>query len=214
MKMIRRIFDRFKKDYGGKGERQAASSLAGIRQDHRARYQFSCQFIKPGDIVLDCACGVGYGSFILSQQSQSKEIFGVDKSTSAIIFAKKYYTGNKIKYLQQDIFLTSFEDDSFDCVVSFETLEHVQGEDLVSLFYKKLKKNKLLLISTPNEEAMPFKKENFPFHIRHYTPEEFEDLLTLHGFKVEERFTQYSREDEAISEGWNGLYNFAVARKQ
>jgi len=76
-----------------------------------------------------------------------------------------------------------------------------------------LKKDGLLILSTPNQETLPFTAEEFPQHKRHYTPKELQALLTSKGFEVVKRYTQYSKKRETVSEGWSGLYNIAVASK-
>jgi len=203
----------FKKDYSGKGERQVSTTLGRIRQDHVGRYKFACKFVDKDDIVLDCACGVGYGSFILARENKLSKVIAIDIEKEAIKFAKKYYYDDKITYRSGDIFSLDIPNDYFDCIVSFETVEHLDGLELVKLFYKKLKKNGLLIISTPNQDTQPFNREGFPFHLRHYTPLEFSILLTSNGFRILGKYTQHNREKKQISEGWDGLFNVAIAKK-
>jgi len=38
-------------------------------------------------------------------------------------------------------------------------------------------------------------------------------LLTLRGFEIIGKYTQYNREKEGVSEGWDGLFNIAIAKK-
>lgn len=38
-------------------------------------------------------------------------------------------------------------------------------------------------------------------------------LLSSHGFEILGKYTQFEREKEEVIEGWNGLFNIAVARK-
>jgi len=39
----------------------------GPRADaHTVRYSLAAQWVRAGDTVLDCACGLGYGSAILA----------------------------------------------------------------------------------------------------------------------------------------------------
>lgn len=203
----------FKKDYSGKGERQVSTTLDGIRQDHVRRYKFASKFINKNDVVLDCACGVGYGSFILSKKTHLSSIIAVDRDKRAIEFARKYYSDDKITYGAEDIFSLDIPYDYFDCIVSFETVEHVDGSALIKLFYKKLKRRSILIVSTPNQDMLPFNRERFPFHLRHYTPSEFSTLLTSNGFEILGRYTQYDIKDGKVIEGWDGLFNIAIAKK-
>ncbi len=201
------------KDYGDGGERQASRHLNGIRADHRGRYVFAASSIKPGDAVLDCACGVGYGSAILSRRSDPSKIIAIDRSKKAISYANKFYADKKIEYQCGDAFAVGLPDNNFDCIVSLETLEHVDGSRLVHLFREKLKVGGRLIVSTPNEEKQPFNKRDFPSHLRHYTPHELDALLNTAGFIVTARLTQHHRDREDVTEGWDGLFNIAVAEK-
>lgn len=208
------IITMLEKDYSGKGERQVSVDLNGIRPDHRGRYKFACRFINKNDVVLDCACGVGYGSSILSEFTGLSAIMAVDRAEEAIKFACKHYSDSKITYRAGDVFSVDIPGNHFDCIVSFETVEHVDGRALVKLFFEKLKNNGLLIISSPNQDTQPFSSKDAPYHLRHYTPAEFETLLTSGGFEIIGRFTQFDRLSEDVCEGWNGLFNIAVARKQ
>lgn len=198
----------------GGGERQVSPSLEGIREDHKGKYKAACDFVKKGDVVLDCASGVGYGAMILSTRTQVSNIIAIDKDKRAIKYAKRYYSSPRIDYRREDIFSFDIPDRSFDVIISFETLEHVDGAKIAKIFSAKIKKKGLLIISTPDQERLPFNSKDFPFHIRHYTSFELTELLTNNGFRIIDRFTQYDREREDVSEGWGGLYLIAVAEKE
>src|SRR3990167_3806200 len=74
-----------------------------------------------GKKILDCSCGTGYGSGLLAQNN---EVTGVDISEEAIEFAKQHFTAEfKVGNAEQ----LEFEDESFDAVVSFETIEHLDN---------------------------------------------------------------------------------------
>jgi ubiquinone/menaquinone biosynthesis C-methylase UbiE len=210
---FRSVSKSFKKDYSSKGDRQVSPNIEGIRKDHTGRYRFSCNFIKKGDKVLDCACGIGYGSYMISGMTDAFEIIAVDKAVEAIEYARKYYYSSRIQYYEGDIFSLEFPDEHFDTIVSFETIEHVDGTGLLKLFYSKLKTGGLLITSTPNQDTQPYNIKEFPTHQRHYTPPEFADLLSSSGFEITGRYTQFNREKEDISSGWNGLFNIAIAKK-
>ncbi len=197
----------------GGGGRQAATKLDGIRKDHIGRYLFACQFIKKDDVVLDCACGTGYGASILANRTGASKVIAVDKDKKAIDYARKYYSTPGVNYRREDIFMFNAPNAYFDVIISLETIEHLDGTAIMKYFHDKLKPKGLLIVSTPNEEKVPFNKRDFPFHLRHYTLEEFSELLIDNGFAIKGRFTQYSRDMQKVSEGWGGLYNIAVAEK-
>ena len=196
---------------GKRLERQEGKKIKDIRKDHLNRYLWSAVKIKEGDRVLDIACGVGYGSKILAKCSKTKEVIAVDRSKKAINQAKKYFWHKKIKYISKDIFKSDLEG-KFDFICSFETLEHLRDD---KGFLKKLRQllndEGLLLISTPNQEVLPYDKEIFPFHQKHYTSQKFITLLEQNGFSVKEC---YSQVDAEILKGFGGRFNIAVCVKE
>lgn len=200
-------------DHSRNGEWQVAPTLAGIRPDHIGRYRFACQFIQPGDIVLDCACGVGYGSFILANSTRLSKVLAIDKDKLAINYAKKYYLNDKIEYSIGDIFQDHYSNHSFHCIIAFEIIEHVNGQLLTNFLAHKLRPDGLLIISTPNQTTTPFNRRDFPFHVCHYTSQELQQLLLNAGLEIVSKYTQFSREQETVHSGEDGLFNIVVAKK-
>lgn len=57
----------------------------GRRSDaHCIRYYKAAEYIRPGDRVLDVACGLGYGSHILLSASKADSVVGIDSSDFGI----------------------------------------------------------------------------------------------------------------------------------
>ena len=177
--------------------------IKSIRRDHTQRYQFAAERLK-GKRVLDLACGCGYGSWILHQSGN--EVTGVDIEPEAIAYAKEHYQGPT--YICQAGEETK---GSWDVLVSFETLEHLERpQDVLAIGAKTL------IASVPNEERYPFKAENFSGdkypHQRHYTPDEFHALLNAAGYTVAQRWCQADKHGD-IKTGTNGRFLIYVAHK-
>lgn len=201
------------------GERQIAPTLAGIRKDHKARYELASVLIKPNSKVLDAACGVGYGSYILHQQAGA-EVLGVDLCNEAIAYATKNYGSGNVQFLQCDLKDIQLEAQSFNYIVSFETYEHIDfTEQFINSCHKLLKEDGILILSTPNERFLPFNGNKFRFHLKHYLLEDIERQFTECGFVIEQIFSQnyYSGEDDKkgkIFEGTEGEFLIVIARKK
>lgn len=200
------------------GERQIAPTLIGIRKDHKARYEFASNLIDSQAKVLDAACGVGYGSFILNLQSNA-DVLGVDISHEAIAYAKKNYGTENVRFEQSDLKSLQFEHGIFDCIVSFETYEHIDfTEEFIKSCSDLLKANGQLILSTPNEKYLPFNAEKFRFHLKHYTFEDIQTQLERNGFSINQVYSQnyYVCEPEKkglIFPGGDGEFLITVARK-
>jgi predicted SAM-dependent methyltransferase/SAM-dependent methyltransferase len=196
-----------------KAERQVAPRLAGIRVDHRARYEFACGFVEDGDVVLDAACGVGYGTALLSSGTNAGMVHGVDLNEAAVAYARRHYLVERTQFSVGDAVAIDFANTKFDVVVSFETIEHLDASGFLRNIRGSIAAGGKLICSTPNEEVLRFSRENYPHHLRHYTPQQFEELLRDSGFEVEGRFSQADRESSEITHGWTGAFLIAVCRK-
>jgi len=198
----------------GGGERQASQVLEGIRKDHLARYELAAEYLKKGDHVLDMACGVGYGSFILANNTKTKKVTAVDLSRDAIAYAEKYYNSPKIDYSLSDCLTVQLADGFYDLIVSFETIEHVSAPELLlERFSKTLKPGGLLILSTPSQITQPFSRDRFPFHVKHFTPTEICDLVKRYNFFLEEVSSQPDNSTRDLVQGWDGLFNILVCKK-
>jgi 2-polyprenyl-3-methyl-5-hydroxy-6-metoxy-1,4-benzoquinol methylase len=197
-----------------RGERQVAPSADGIRPDHRARYEFACQYVPDSGRVLDIACGVGYGAWILATGTPATEIIGVDRDQGALEYAKQNFANPKVHFREVDALDVEFPSAAFDAIVSFETVEHLpQAAAFLQRLHGFLRPGGVLVCSTPNEVRMPFQISRFPYHHRHFTPEEFRSLLNAQGFTVYGEFSQEDAATPEVSPGWAGSYLIAVCGK-
>lgn len=155
--------------------------------------------------MLDLACGCGYGSRILHDAGH--EVVAVDIEPEAIKHAEKYFPGPA--YMQGRAEVTA---GSYDALVSFETLEHLDDPAAVLDAIRAT----TLIASVPNQELYPFDParfggDDYP-HKRHYTPEEFTTLLEGAGYKVQERWCQRDKQGD-MQRGTAGIFLIYVARR-
>jgi 2-polyprenyl-3-methyl-5-hydroxy-6-metoxy-1,4-benzoquinol methylase len=192
------------------GERQAATSLSGIRADHVARYRFACAYVQKGMRVIDAACGIGYGSKMLAEAGA--EVAGFDISPDAIAWGAQHYAHENVALQVADCLALPVAPNSVPLFVSFETVEHVPDAPFLAEVLRVLAPGGRFIASTPNQDLMPF-HPGFQHHLRHYTPAELADLIEGAGFKIEARASNVDRESARIVPGWDGLFNIVVARK-
>lgn len=89
--------------------------------DHIKRYQSIKRYCY--GTVVDAACGVGYGSYLLSDNPDIEKIVGIDISQDAIDHARREFTTGKTSFVTCAI---DKLDISCDTLVSIETIEHVE----------------------------------------------------------------------------------------
>lgn len=158
------------------GERFLPSCEREIWYEHYHRYTMALNWVSQLD-VLDAACGEGYGSHILAQKARS--VVGVDLSNEAIDHARQTYQQENLRFIQSNVLDLEFEDNSFDVVVSFETLEHLsEHEALIKEFNRVLKPSGVLLISTPDKKEYSDKTGfDNEYHVKELYRDEFASLL-------------------------------------
>jgi len=194
------------------GERQISPTLSGIKGDHKERYTFAANWLISNlgiTSVLDGACGIGYGSFIMGLSGHV--VTGVDKSEETINAAREHYQFPCATYVHKD--LTEMELETgvkFGAVVSFETIEHIEDPEPVLKKFREV--SDTLIASVPNQDVVPFSKETHPFHFRHYTPDEFEKLLERCGYEITGWYTQYDKVVGHVSPGDNGRTLIVTAK--
>ncbi|MFQ5789203.1 MAG: class I SAM-dependent methyltransferase, partial [Acidobacteriota bacterium] len=152
-----------------------------LRHQHVTRYRWASAFTK-GCRVLDAACGAAYGSRILLDHG-ARAVDGVDNSWEAFEEARRCGPTEPLRFIVADVTELPLASHRYDAYVSFETLEHVEGDRaLLSEAVRVLKPGGKLLCSTPNRELLSpgnsiQDRPVNPYHIREYNLEEFQSLL-------------------------------------
>jgi ubiquinone/menaquinone biosynthesis C-methylase UbiE len=173
-----------------------ASRLSPYWGEHAARYVFAERYIS-GKLVLDIACGTGFGVGLMKATAAS--VTGVDVDLAAARDARSECGDNSFVLLGDGLSLP-FADASFDVVTSFETLEHLHARsDFLAELKRVMKETAVLLLSTPNANyTRPVNgKPVNQFHIHEYLPEELRDELAGH-FVVSEFLGQTLAENFRI----------------
>lgn len=154
--------------------------------EHLDRYNFALGFLKETDVVLDAACGSGYGSSILA--TKAKQVIALDFSDHAIQYAQKNHLKKNIIFKKADLGKkTELADNSIDMVVCFETLEHILDQDVMLTEFKRvLKPDGKLIISTPDNDIMSggLESDN-PFHLKELSKAQFLSLVGKYFSLVE-----------------------------
>jgi SAM-dependent methyltransferase len=162
------------------GERFTPEIKGAIWYEHWHRYSVMLPAAR-GRRVLDAACGEGYGSRLLA--GAAADVIGIDVDAAAIGHAvARYFAQPNLRYLQGSCTALPLTTGSVDLIVSFETIEHLEGQEaMLSEFRRVLAPGGALVISSPNKaiysEETGYANE---FHVRELTRDELAAMLLPH----------------------------------
>ena len=143
--------------------------VSGRRSDaHIARYILARRYLPESGLVLDAACGLGYGSAVLACGNPDVQVIGLDCSDFAVAYGDANFrpTYPNIRFLTGDVCdLSAYADGSVGLVVSFETIEHLREPELFLREVRRvLKPEGNFICSVPNMWVDETGKDPNPWH--------------------------------------------------
>ena len=133
-------------------------------------YHYAAEIIS-GD-VLEIGTGTGYGIDVIAPKC--RKFVTVDKFLDPSVVV-----ADNVDRLQMEVPPIAFESGSFDFVVCFQVIEHIKRDtEFVREVARVLRPGGKFIVSTPNA---PMSLTRNPWHIREYTADEFQNLLSI-GF--------------------------------
>jgi SAM-dependent methyltransferase len=145
-----------------------------LLNEHLARYAFAVRLAR-GKRVLDAGCGAGYGSAELARTAEL--VIGVDIAAEAIEFAQANYQQPNLRFEQASCSALPFAGASFDLVVAFEVIEHLEDwRGFLQEACRVLAPAGQLIVSTPNKLYYTASRGVHganPFHVHEFDFEEF-----------------------------------------
>ncbi|MEG2803314.1 methyltransferase domain-containing protein [Stenotrophomonas sp.] len=168
----------------------------GRRSDaHMTRYAQAAQFIRPGDRVVDVACGLGYGSYELAHNSAAASFTGLDASEYAVDYANVNFapaSPTPMQFVVGDAQnLSGMPDGSAEFAVSVETLEHLPEPDrLLAELHRVLSPQGRVYASVPNDWSDETGEDPNPFHFHVYDWPRLVAQFQRNGFVIEKAWLQ------------------------
>ena len=186
---------------------------AGARADaHMVRYALAASYVRAGDSVLDCACGLGYGSAILAAQSGGARFIGVDIDAGSSAYARANFSAQYgVDYVTASATDLAFlEDDSIDLVVSFETIEHLEDyQAFLREALRVLRPDGRIIASVPNLWVDETGRDPNPYHYHAFDYDKFRATMGEH-FLLEERYAQSAPGGFKLQNSARKLYKLAL----
>ena len=160
------------------GERFTVGEGGEMRIEHLHRYLWASCGSQAGE-WLDAACGSGYGTFLIA--SSGNRTTGLDVDPESVNLARETFrsAGENLEFSTGSVTALPFERASFDTIISFETIEHVDEPRLaLAEFAKCLRADGRLLISSPNKATYSDHRptENAFHRFEYYEAEFFDDV--------------------------------------
>jgi glycosyltransferase involved in cell wall biosynthesis len=169
-------------------ERAFYSRIPPQRYWQRRRHRIAVLWARGGGRVLDAGCG----SSLIVQSLNN--VIGMDSNYAKLRFLRRY----EIPLVNASAFALPFKDDSFDCVVSSQVIEHIRYDEAIfSEMRRVLRTGGMMILGTPDYATlgwriiepiygwlMPggYKVE----HITHYTLDQLREILGRYGIQIEQ----------------------------
>jgi len=180
-------------------------------QRHLCVYEWIAAQVR-GRVVVDMACGEGYGSAVLARQA--REVIGVDANPEAHEHARLRYRAPNLRF--ERALIDDF-DEPCDAIVFLQTIEHLTDPGAVLDNFRRLmaraEPGGVAFISTPNVLTLAprgAEKSGNPWHVREYRAHEFRALCEAHFGSVELFAVHHARKlrahDIALRAGWDAVH--------
>jgi ubiquinone/menaquinone biosynthesis C-methylase UbiE len=147
--------------------------------EHVARYAFASRFAE-GKRVLDAGCGAGYGSAELAQSAL--QVTALDIAPDAVKYAGATYPIPNLHFLVSSCVATPLRPNSFELVVAFEVIEHVEDyRAFLNECARVVTPQGLFIVSSPNKSYYAESRAKTgpnPFHQHEFEADEFVNELS------------------------------------
>ncbi len=131
-----------------------------------------------GGEVLEIGTGSGYGIEVIAPKTQ--RFVTIDKHAPAAELLQRPH----VEFRQTVVPPLPFGDASFDCVISFQVIEHIDRDrDFVHEIHRVLRPGGRFIVTTPNA---PMSLTRNPWHVREYTAAQLTALLSRDFSQVEQ----------------------------
>ncbi len=179
-------------------ERAFYSLIPPQRYWQRRRHRITVLWARGVGRVLDAGCG----SSLIVQSLNN--VIGMDYNYAKLRFLRRY----EIPLVNGSAFALPFKDESFDCVISSQVIEHIPfDESIFSEIRRVLRSGGRLILGTPDYATIGWRiiEPIYGFlmpggykdeHITHYTLDRLREILARHGIVIEE--TAYIARSELI----------------
>ncbi len=147
-----------------------------LMNEHLARYCFA-EALVGQKCVLDAGCGLAYGSARLARRAQ--DVLALDNAFDPLLQVRAQYEPEGVRFVQGDVTSLPFPSGSFDIVVAFEVIEHLENwRGFLAEIERVLAPAGQLIVSTPNRlYYAETRSEPNLYHVHEFDYQEFQSEL-------------------------------------
>jgi 2-polyprenyl-3-methyl-5-hydroxy-6-metoxy-1,4-benzoquinol methylase len=179
----------------------------------KALRRISSQF-PDGAQVLDAGSGFGQYTWRMSTMNSQWKIKAVDINKSQIndcnVFFRKAGLSQRVSFHMCDLTLLS-DIDNYNIILSVDVMEHIEEDVLVFRnFYKSLKNQGVLLISTPSDKGGSDVHNN---HGQSFIDEHVRDGYSIKGITEKLKLAGFSSVDAGYTYGKPGNISWRLSMK-
>lgn len=143
----------------------------------RSLLAYHAAAVRVGGDTLEIGTGSGYGIEVIAPRVD--RFVTLDKHVPA----PELLQVPNVEFRRATVPPLPFADESFDCVISFQVIEHIKDDALfVREVARVLRPGGCFVVTTPNA---PMSLTRNPWHVREYTADELRDLLARSFSAVE-----------------------------
>jgi len=133
-------------------ENMIKTSVEWIKNGKSERAEATFKMLE-GKEILDVGCASGSLAKLIAQKGY--KVHAIDVLESSIEIAKDFCSYPNVSYEVRDVIKQQFPENSFDCVIFLETIEHVENPAIfLKEFHRILKPGGCVIISTPNATSL------------------------------------------------------------
>lgn len=137
---------------------------------HIERYALLRQFAK--GVVVDAACGCGYGSYLLATNPDVELVIGLDSDSQILSYAKDEYKSDKTEFHLAQLETWKTEQ-KIDMLISVETIEHIKDIAIMPNFVNRNHINHVIL-TYPSKKTTHYNK----YHHHDFRLQDILDMFT------------------------------------
>ncbi len=131
---------------------------------------------------LEVGCGTGYVMSGIAAAFPSWNLEASEYFEDGLFFARQRVQRCHFRQLDAK---SMAEAEAYDCIGSFDVLEHIDGDELVlANFFRALRHGGHLLLSVPQHPWLWSVADDYAHHQRRYTVSELDRKVRRAGFKI------------------------------